>query len=81
MALVRFMLKLKGKTIRIYVPFYQSTGTNSSRVGVGTWFQFHGSNFMGPISWVQFHCASQKLEQTTREYYFRSGYGTSYLFP
>lgn len=66
MALVRFILKFQGKAVRILVPFYQSTGTNSSKVGGGTWFPFH--------------CASQKLEQTPREYYFRSGYGNAYLF-
>src|SRR5687768_11422487 len=66
MMLVRFTLTFNQTSITIYVPFYQSSGTNSSQVGAGTWFPFH--------------CASQKQEQNPREYYFRSGYGTSYLF-
>ena len=66
MALVKFSLKFRENTVDINIPFYQSSGTNSSRVGVGTWFPFH--------------CVSQKTASDTREYYFRSEYGTSYLF-
>jgi hypothetical protein len=66
MALVRFNLTFDGKTVSIFIPFYLSSGTNSSKVGAGTWFPFH--------------CASQKGETGPREYYFRSNYGTSYLF-
>lgn len=65
-ALVRFTLTLDMKSMQIYISFYQSTGSNSSQVGVGTWFPFH--------------CASQRLETRRQEYYYRSGYGDSYFF-
>lgn len=66
MSLVRFGITFKGKVVNIFIPFYQSSGSNSSTVGAGTWFPFH--------------CVSQKRESGPREYYYRSQYGSSYIF-
>src|SRR5579863_9476113 len=60
MVLVRFTLTRADRKVIVYIPFYQSSGTNSSQVGSGTWFPFH--------------CVSQKLESGNREYYYRSSY-------
>ena len=66
MALVKFKLDYLGESVSIYVPFYQSSGQNSSKIGAGTWFPFN--------------CCSQNKENTRTEHYFRSEYGNTYIF-
>ena len=65
-ALVRFTLSMESHTAVINIPFYQSTGSNSSAVGAGIWFPFH--------------CCSQRVQTGPVEYYYRSEYGDSYFF-
>lgn len=65
-SLVKFFLEYEGNSINIFVPFYRSTGSNSSLVGAGTWFPFH--------------CVSHSQNQGATEYYYRSNYGDAYIF-
>lgn len=65
MVVIRYTIRGE-RTVRISVPFYQSSGSNSSSMGNNTWFPFL--------------CCSQGWNQEGLERYYRSEYGEAYIY-